>query len=82
MFLVISCTNSPELLSIIADSEYFLTWSIALNKIMSLFTTLTFNFSDFDKNKDSPFIKSCSGFDALISNLSKLFLSKSLAKNV
>ena len=50
MFLVISWTNSPEFLSIIADSEYFFSWSIALNKITSLFTTLTLSFSDFDRN--------------------------------
>jgi len=53
-----------------------------LNKIIFLFTTLTFNSSDFERNKDNPFTKSSSGFDAIISNLSRPFSSKSLAKNV
>ena len=66
----------------IADSEYFFSWSIALNKTTSLLTTLTFNFSDFERNNDNPSIKSVSGFIASILNLSKPFSFKSFAKKV
>ena len=72
----------PDFLSIIADSEYFFSSSIDLNKTTSLFTTLTFNLSDFERNNYKPFIKSFSGLIASISNLSKPFSFKSLAKKV
>ena len=54
----------------------------ALNKTTSLLTTLTINWSDFERNKDNPSTKSFSGLVASILNSFKSLSSNSVAEKV